>query len=321
MTKKLRDKLTVEKVQQLMACIAVPKGQPVDQMDAAEYDWMQPHYFTREQLEKLNDFTQSMSSALADTFAQSLRSNFEVQLHEITQHYAQKFIAQIFESAQKDYYLILKDEKGTSCGLIIAPKETAAGWLKLLLGESEAKEDADQQISQLERFLLCDIVRHLAEAITSSDQRLSLTATKTLLSENFSLDIGGSEELCKITFDIKQKNTEQSQQVHLLLPCSKFLPIVGSARSKKTLTPEQVKNAILEHAKQLPVSITARFASTELKFEQVLTLQKGDILMLDRKISEPLELVVEGKIRYLANLVKSGGRLAVKITYANTKAQ
>ncbi len=319
MIKRPRNKLTIEKVKQILACVGVQQGQPADQIESCEYDWTQPHYFTMTQLEKLKDFTQTISSALAATFDQFLRSSFDVQAGEISQHYAQKFINELFENSQNTLYLILKGEKDASCGLIIVPKDTATSWLKLLLGESEAKADADQQLSQLEKFLLCDIIFHLAETIANSNRQLNLTATKNLLTENFALDIGHCEELCRITFDIKQKNADQSCQIHLLLPCSKFLPIVGAAGKKKALTPEQVKNSILEHVKMLPVSITARFTRTELKFEQVLTLQKGDILMLDKKISEPLELVVEGKTRYLAQLAKSGGRLAAKITHANTK--
>ncbi len=319
MTKKPRNKLTIEKIRQILACVGVKQGQTADQVESKEYDWTQPHYFTTAQLEKLKDFTLTVSSALAATFDQFLRSSFNVQPGQITQHYAQKFINELFENPQNDLYLIIKGEKDASCGLIIVPKDTAAGWLKLLLGESETKADADQQLSQLEKFLLTDIIFHLAETIVNSNRQLNIKATKNLLTENFSLDIGQTEELCRITFEIKQKNADKSCQMHLLLPCSKFLPVVGAAANKKNLTPEQVKNAILEHIKLLPVSVTARFARTELKFEQILTLQKGDILMLDKKISEPLELVVEGKTRYWAQLAKSGGKLAAKIIHANTK--
>jgi flagellar motor switch protein FliM len=319
MIKKTRNKLTLEKVNQILACIGATQGQAADQIESKEYDWTQPHYFTTAQLEKLKDFTQTVSSALAATFDRFLRSSFDVQPAEITQHYAQKFINELFENPQNALYLILKSEKDTSCGLIIVPKETAASWLKLLLGESETKADADQQLSQLEKFLLTDIIFHLAETIANSNRQLNLKTTKNLLTENFTLDISSTEEICKITFDVKQKGADKNNQMHLLLPCSRFLPIVGAAANKKTLTPEQVKNAILEHVKLLPVSVTARFARTELKFEHILTLQKGDILILDKKISEPIELVVDGKTRYLAQLAKSGGRLAVKITHSNTK--
>lgn len=321
MIKRQRNKLTIEKVNQILACVGLKQEQPAEQVESKDYDWNQPHYFTTTQLEKLKDFTQKISSALEATFDQALRSSFEVKPGEITQHYAQKFVNELFENPQNALYLVLKGEKETSCGLIITPKDTADCWLKLLLGESETKADDEQQLSQLEKFLLTDIIFHLAETIANSDRQLNLKTTKNLLTENFNLDIGHTEELCKITFDIKQKNADQSCQIHLVLPCSRFLPIVGAAASKKSLTPEQVKKAILEHVKLLPVSVTARFARTELKFEQILTLQKGDVLMLDKKISEPLELIVEGKTRYLAQLAKSSGRLAVKITHSNVKEQ
>lgn len=316
MTEKPRNQLTLDKIRQLMNCVAVPAGETAEPVQASNYDWTVPHCFNSTVPEKLNEFAGIIASALMSRFDRFLQSSFEVSVSQITQHYAEKYINSIIEAQSKDYYLILKAEKDLSCGLVIVPNATAAYWLKILLGESEPTQ---KEISQLEQFLLGDLISQLAEAFISTNRLLNLTAAKTLLNENFSLDIAGSEELCKLTFDIVQKGNEQRCQMHIVLPCSKLQPIVATVSNKKKLTPEQVKNMILEHAKQLPVEITARFAETELKFEQILALQKGDVLMLDKKITEPVELIVEGKTRYLAHTAKCGGKLAVKITHANTK--
>lgn len=321
MTNKKRNSLTREKIQQLLAKIGKKQDPAADQIKAEEYDWTQPHYFNHRQLEKLNDFAQTLSSAVAAKCGQFFQDSFSAQPCEISQHYAQKFIAQIFENAQKDYYLILKGEKDLSCALIVVPTDTATGWLKLLLGESEVKEKSGDQLSQLEKSLLCDILCRLAEAVISCSQQLGLAATKKVLHENFSLDIAASEELCKISIDIKQNGSEQAGRIHLVLPCSRVVHAVDSSRSEKTLTPEQAKKVMLEYAKQLPVSVIARFPSTELSLEQILTLQKDDILMLDNKVTDPLNLVVEGKTRYLAQPVKSGGKLAARIIQTSTKDQ
>jgi len=319
MTSTKRNSLTREKIQQLLAEVGKKQGPAADQIKAQEYDWTQPHYFNRRQLEKLNDFAQAVSSATAAKCGQFFQNSFSAQPCEISQHYAQKFIAQIFENAQKDFYSILKAEKDVSCAIIVVPTDTATGWLKLLLGESEVKEKTDDQLSQLEKSLLSDIICRLAEAIISCCQQLNLAATKKVLHENFCLDIPASEELCKISIDIKQSGTEHASRIHLVLPCARLVPVVSPSRSEKALTPEQAKNAMLEYAKQLPVLVTARFPSTELTLEQILTLQKGDILMLDNKVTDPLELVVEGKPRYLAQPVKSDGKLAARIIRTNTK--
>ncbi|MFA5424032.1 MAG: FliM/FliN family flagellar motor switch protein [Phycisphaerae bacterium] len=315
MTEKPRNQITLDKIRQLMNYIGVPKD-PAEKIEATDYDWTVPHCFNSAELEKLNEFAGIIAPALTSRFDKFLQSSFEVSVSQITQHYAEKYISSIIEAQNKDYYLILKGEKDSSCGLVIVPNDTAAYWLKILLGESETTQ---KEISQLENFLLGDLISQLADAVIISDRRLNLTAAKTLLSENFSLDIAGSEELCKITFDIMQNGSDQHCQMHIVLPCSKLQPIVTAISNKKKLTPEQVKNMILEHAKQLPVGITARFAEAELKFEQILTLQKGDVLMLDKKITEPVELIVEGRTRYLAHTAKCDGRLAVRITHANTK--
>jgi flagellar motor switch protein FliM len=321
MTGKRRNNLTADKIQQLLAQVGKKQQAGADQTEAHPYDWTQPHCFNSAQLEKLSGFAQTISSAIATKCSQFFQDSFSAQPSEISQHYAEKFIAQIFENDRKDYYLILKAQKDVSCALIIVPVDTAAGWLKLLLGESEVKEKADNQLSQLEKSLLDDIISRLAEAVTAGAQQLNLTAAKKVLHEDFSLDVASSEELCKISVDVKQGGAEQAGRIHLLLPCSRLLPLVGPSKTEKTLAPEQVKNAMLEYTKQLPVAVTARFPSTELSFEQILTLQKDDILVLDNKVTEPLELVAEGKVHYLAAPAKSGIRLAAKIVSANTKHQ
>jgi flagellar motor switch protein FliM len=320
MSDKTKNNLTREKIQQLLSAVGVKQGEPVGKIDADEYDWNVPHYFKKRQMKNLEEFAKNVSENIASECRRFFQEAFDSQVTEITQHYAQKFINQIFEESKKDYYLILNNENDAACGLIILPTETVKHWLKLLLGESETKENAEEQLSKLEESLLCDIFERFGKAVTNSNKLLNLKTTDKFLYENFSLPLSDSEELCKITFDIKQKNTEQNCLAHLLMPCSKLLPIVGQARDSN-LKPEQIKNAMMEHAKQLPVIVTARLAQTELNFEQILTLQKGDILTLGKKITEPIELIVQGKTNFLAKPVKSGDRIAAQIIHTNTKKQ
>jgi flagellar motor switch protein FliM len=319
MKKRKRNNLTLEKIQQLLSSVGIQQGKIDDKIEATDYDWKQPHYFNSKQFEKLNDFADVMSSAIASKFSRFFQDSFEAQASEISQYYAGKFINEILESEKKDYYSILKNEKDFSCGLLILTTQTVMNWLKLLLGDEEAKENSEGQLSRLEESLLCDIVSCLSEAIINSNKQFNLKAAKEVLSNNFTLDIADSQELCRITFDIKQKDAEQGCRIDLLLPCSRFVPIVGTARKEQKLTPEQAKSVMLEHAKQLPVSVIARFTPAELSFEEILTLQKGDILMLDKKVTEPLELVVQGKAQYLAQPVKSQGKLAVMVTHTKKK--
>ena len=50
-------------------------------------------------------------------------------------------------------------------------------------------------------------------------------------------------------------------------------------------------------------------------------LQEGDVLVLNKKTSDPVGLIIEGKTRFLGHPAQSSGKLAVQITQSNTKTQ
>ena len=59
------------------------------------------------------------------------------------------------------------------------------------------------------------------------------------------------------------------------------------------------------------VSTMARLASIQVTFDQVLNLQVNDILVLNKKVDEPIELLVEGQSLYQCWLAKSEGQYAI----------
>jgi flagellar motor switch/type III secretory pathway protein FliN len=65
---------------------------------------------------------------------------------------------------------------------------------------------------------------------------------------------------------------------------------------------------------QIPVPITVQLASAAIGFEEIISLQVDDILLLDKKVDEPVELIVEGKRFLRGRPAKSAGRYAVVIT-------
>lgn len=95
-----------------------------------------------------------------------------------------------------------------------------------------------------------------------------------------------------------------------------MLAVLGDTADKGASTPQQNKEAMLEHINEIPVSSTAKFACAELTFEQILTLQSGDVLLLNKKIGDPLELIIHGQSRYRAQPAKYEGKLAVIVTEA-----
>ncbi len=62
-----------------------------------------------------------------------------------------------------------------------------------------------------------------------------------------------------------------------------------------------------------PVTVTAQLASTALSFGEVMNLQVDDILLLDKKVDEPAELMIDGRTVYCGWPTKSAGKYALTI--------
>ena len=66
--------------------------------------------------------------------------------------------------------------------------------------------------------------------------------------------------------------------------------------------------------KEMKISITAQLARPALTFEEMMNLQVDDILLLDRGINEPVELMVGNMTVHRGWPSKSDGQYALVIT-------
>ncbi|MFQ6034693.1 MAG: FliM/FliN family flagellar motor switch protein [Sedimentisphaerales bacterium] len=214
-------------------------------------------------------------------------------------------------------------------GFISIPAQTAVTWSKQLLGDAELEKDASAEppsktLSPLEESLLfdiaCSIVESLSISLLATDGLSAVhsfqPASELVKGSAPSLLAGhGTAEFCKITFSVQKADSENSAEAHLLILANILAPIVGkTTETDKKLHPQDVSKAILEHLQQMPISITAQLAVTVLTFEQLMSLRPSDVLLLNKAIDEPVELIVEGRTLFRGQPAKSAGQHAVVIT-------
>jgi flagellar motor switch protein FliM len=280
---------------------------------ATEYNWNQPHYFDSKQINRLDEFTKKVARAMSVKFVDFCHSEFDVTVVSIMQHFAAELIDQAMESGQDDYYLAFGTDQDHPCGLISIPTQTAFIWATQLLGDPESEEDSGRDLSQLEESLLLDLLSALIEAF--SQKIWVFQPAKYIVRRLFPLELKGTEELCKITFDVKKADQEKSSEAYILILCSKLESAVGKAeQTVGGFSADDISKAILGHMQHMPVCITAQLASTVLTLEEIMSLEVGDILLLDKKVNEPIELITSGRTALLGRPAKSAGKHAVVIT-------
>jgi flagellar motor switch protein FliM len=283
------------------------------QIEATDYNWHKPHCFTRSQLHMLDDFTKKTAKTIAQKFATLCHGDFTATIVSTTQHFANELLDQALESEQNDYYLAFNWALSRHpCGLIGIPLKTAFIWATQLLGDVESKEDSRTDLSQLEESLLLDIAFAIVEALSDSD--CDFQPAKNIVRRLLPLELKGTEELCKITFNVKKSDSDDTE-AYLLILCDDLEPVVGkTAQTVDEFSAEDISKAILNHLEQMSVSVNAQLASTVLSFDEIMSLQVDDILLLDKAIDKPVEVMVNDQMAFRGRPAKSAGRSAVVIT-------
>ncbi|MFA5239042.1 MAG: FliM/FliN family flagellar motor switch protein [Phycisphaerae bacterium] len=302
-----------EKIQQILASIGSQKVDQSDKIEAAEYNWHQPHCFSSKQLQRLDNFTEKVAQNCTKEFARLYNSDFNVAITLTTQHFADELIAS--NSNQGDYYLAFSSDPDHSFGLVGVPGKTAIAWATQLLGETYSEEDSDRDLSQLEESLLFDIACGIVKAFSDSCENYDLQPGSEIVRGQIPIKLDGTEEFCKITFNVEGTGSESSFEAYFLILCNKLKPIVGrNVQANEDLSSKIIAKAMLDHVHKLPVSITARLASVVLTFEEIMSLQADDILLLDKSVKEPAELTIERQTIFRGQLVKSDDHYAMLIT-------
>lgn len=310
------DNLSREKVRQLLAAVGTRPAQDAPQVEAAEYDWHQPHYFTREQLRSLDSFKEELTEVLAEKFAQLYKCPFDVKITSTTQHFAGNFFEQILSGEQGDYYLAFSAGRDQTCCFLTVPEQTAVSLVTQLLGGSESEKEAAEHLSNLEESFLLDIGRFIVAALSACLRHLpDFELAGTIVRGELPVELPEMEVLYKVAFAAQKNGSEKGCEAYMVVPCSQLASVTGGMlESGRPSSNEDTSRAIIEHLGQMPVTITAHFASTVLTFAESMSLQPGDILLLDKAIDEPVELRMGGRTFFRGRTAQSSGQYAVVVT-------
>jgi len=307
-----------EKIQQLLAAVGSGPKEDTTQMEAADYDWQQPHYFSSAQLKRIDDLTKEAAKEMAEKFAKFCNNEFDVTVVSTTEHFAAQLRARDLESKQENYYLPFGSDQDHPDGLVSIPAKTAFVWATQLLGDSESEEDSGRDLSQLEESLLLDIAFALLDAFSGSCETCDFQPEKSFIKRPLPLELQGTEALCKITFHVKKSSRKNGSEAHILILCEKLQTMLGkTVQAVDGSSAEDTSKAILERMQQMPVSVTARLASIMLTFEEIMNLRPNDILLLGKRIDEPMDLILDNRTVCHGWPAKSDGRYAVVITAEN----
>ncbi|MBN2313799.1 MAG: FliM/FliN family flagellar motor switch protein [Sedimentisphaerales bacterium] len=307
--------LSKKRIRQLLASIGSKPMEETDAEETAEYNWHEPQSLTGPQLDMLDGFVHKLATALADKFSSFCRSKFNATIASTTFHFASEFLKPAAESQRRDFCLPFARAHERVCGFIGLPEQTAIVWARQLLGDSESGKDSDVTLSQLEESLLWDLISSFLEVFSTLHAGADFRPEGDFVKDQWPLKVHETDELCRISFDVNKAGSEETSHAYLMILCEELNSVVGkAAQTSGMFSPEEISKANLNHLQVLPITIAAQLDLTELTFREIANLQVNDILLLDKTVDQPVDLIVGNRIVYYGWPVKSSGKYAVSIT-------
>ncbi len=280
------------------------------------YDFKRPNRVSKEQLRAVKGIHDKMARNLASQVSSIMRSIVEIQLHSVDQMTYGEFLMSLPIPTSFNVFSI-KPLDG-SCVIEINPS-IAFPMIDRLLGGIGESFEATRELTDIELNLLDAILRivmqRLREAWAPVTDMYPVVEAKES-SPNVVQIVSQNEIVIMVVMEIIIGNS--SGMINICYPVIHLEPILsrlanrdimlGETSAKKSRNKEL--NALIGRAE---VFSEALLGKTRLKVGELLDLEKGDILRLDRPADDHAIVSIDKKDLFLGEIGLHRFRKSVKI--------
>jgi len=322
MTSPLEDKnLTRDKLRQLIA--SVRKHVPPEQVqpDAADYDWQRPYHFNPNQLVAMDTFAKKLAEQVAKTLDTLCQGDFEVTVTSITQHFACAIAANVSIEQPEHYFPPFTTPDNNQCGFVTISPETAPVLVGHMLRDSDIGARDDKKLSELEESILMDFTVAVVDALNAAFEENAgpvVHSSSQLVKGKWPLEFDDFKDLTSIA--LTANHPDGTIDLIFTILSDIIEPVLG-AKTKPEQPPSarQIRDMIMQNMHAAPIEVTARFSSDSMSLGNVMNLCVGDVLLLEKKSDEPIEVLLNNRPSLRAYPATSSGKYAIVIAQPDTE--
>lgn len=288
------------------------------QKKVKSYDFRNPQKIAKDQLRTLEIIHDNYSRLLQTFLSGYLRSPVKVSVLTVDQYAYSEFNNAISNPA----LLSIVDFKPLSGQIIIdISTKIAFAMIDRLLGGDGEKVDEVRAFTEIEIALLRRLINRALELLTQAwENVIELTPTLEKIETNsqFAQIISPTETIALVTMNMSVGEVEG--MLNICIPHLVMEPILGKLSTKywfsanRNEIEKKDKSLIEKRLKNAPVKINVQLGATVLTVEELLDLQIGDVIKLDKKQNEHLDVLIGSNIKYLGLPGTKNSKMAVKLT-------
>lgn len=290
---------------------------------AQAYDFRRPDRIAKDQLRSIHLLHENFARSLASSLSAYLRAYAVVNLVSVEQLSFMEF-TQCLPSPSCMVSLGMKPFDGSAV-LELNPSLVFPILEMLLGGAGKVVTRINREITEIEQSILESLFR-----IILNDLRSSWQAVSTL---QFSIEGHETEpQLLQIlapneavvAISIEVRIGDNAGMMNIGIPSI----IVKMLRQKfdqqwsvrRTQATEEERARLLRLVKPTPFAMDTRLQGQTMTVEHLLTVAEGDVLTFDFPVHRPLDMLVNGKLKFHGQVVTSGRKRAFQVAAVHSAA-
>lgn len=302
--------------------VAEPETEPrravsEEREEVVPYDFSHPQRLNREQLRTLRNMHEVVIRNFGATLGAYLRGTVECRLISVDQLTYSEFVSGL---PNPTCFNIVKAEPGEgSIALEINPS-IAFPLLDRLLGAGAAAGPMDRPLTDIEFRLITRVVNLVLSQLEmvwkrAGDVKLELASQE---SNPHLVALAPPTEMV-VTVVAEVHLGDHSGLLNLCIPFTpfqgffgRFLSVAGYAFS--TADRDAARAELMRRVRDIPLQVRGILARSKAQAADVGGIQEGDVFVTERYVTEPAEMLVSGRPKFVVTEGRHRGRTAVKIT-------
>lgn len=287
------------------------------------YDFKRALRFSKDQIRSLTRIHENFARLLTTYFSAQLRTYAQIEVASVDQIPFEEFIRSIPKMTLINIFEVSPLEGNI---LMEVNPNIAYSMLDRLMGGTGANPTKVDNLTEIETKVLMNLfeqsfdnLREAWSGIIEIDPHLA----EMEVNPQFLQMISPNETVVVISFNIIIG--ESSGMINICIPHVVLEPIVPNLSvryfmqtNKKEPTVEQ-SAALQSGLKKTPLSVVAELGNGRMTVEELLYLELGDVISLERKIDDPLLIKIGNVPKFTAQPGRLKNRMAVQIIDSLTR--
>ncbi len=291
------------------------------------YDFRKPNKFSKEQTSTFQVIYGNYARSLGTFLSITLRSTFHVSLVSIEQITYEEFIHSLLDPSLSVIFNMNPLEGVALLGL--SPDIMFVMLERLMGGKGRRPPQQFKNLTEIERTLIEDLSQEMLNLSTQAWENITAFQPKFERIEtnpHFVQVVAPTEMVLLVSMDVRADEVVGGT-IQYVLPYIFLEPILANLSTKfwfdKTCSisnKDQQKN-IKNQIKSVKIPVRVILGDTLITVRELLELQVGDVVMLNRKSDEALEVVIGHSQKFYALPGLYNDQVAVKIIGVGVKGE